>query len=105
MVLSYSHGAWGPSMGTEVTALEWIAAAGATGLRVAMLRKVGYAAGSAGLFQEVAIQRHRALSALDYLRVGVILLDGACKPAYLDRAAPRLAERLCLDGPSAGYMS
>ena len=70
-----------------------------------MLRKVDYDAGSVGLFQEAAAQRYRTLSALDCLRVGVILLDGAGNPAHPCRAAPRLAERLCLDAPSADPIS
>ncbi len=110
-------------MGTEEAALELIGLAydavltperwpvfmgrlaSAMGARSAMLREVDYDAGSVGLFQEVATQRHRALSALDGLRVGVILLDGAGKPVHPKRAAAHPAKRLCLDAPSAGSMS
>ena len=78
---------------------------GATGARSAMLREVDCAAGRAGLFQEVAAQRHRTSSALDRLPVGVILLDGAGKPVHPKRAAAHPARRLCLDAPSADAMS
>ena len=40
---------------------------------------------------KVTTQKHWALSALDRLRVGVILLDGGGKPVHLNRAAERLA--------------
>lgn len=40
---------------------------------------------------EVTTQKHWALSALDRLRVGVILLDGRGKPVHLNRAAELLA--------------
>lgn len=40
---------------------------------------------------EVTTQKHWALSALDRLRVGVILLDVGGKPVHLNRAAERLA--------------
>lgn len=39
---------------------------------------------------EVTAQKHWALSALDRLRVGVILLDGRGRPMHLNRAAERL---------------
>ena len=40
---------------------------------------------------EVTTQKHWALSALDRLRVGVILLDGRGRPVHLNRAAELLA--------------
>jgi len=39
---------------------------------------------------EVTTQKHWSLSALDHLRVGVILLDEAGRPLHLNRAAKRL---------------
>jgi hypothetical protein len=92
-------------MGTEETALDLIRLARVMRARSAMLREVDCDAGSARLFQAATIQRHRTLSALDRLRVGVILLDGPGKPAHLNRAATDLAKQLRSDAQSADSMS
>jgi len=44
-----------------------------------------------GQMTAVSLQKHWVWSALDCLRVGVILLDGRGKPLHLNRAAERLA--------------
>jgi len=87
-------------MGTEETALEliWLAYS-------AVLRDADHDAGSAGLFQEAATQRHGVLSALDRLPFGVILPDDADNPVHLKRAAARLAKLRCLNAASPDSLS